>query len=62
MDVHCLFALAADLGFSERQLRRRFLASAGYGPKTLQRLLRPRRVLAEERGLARAALDAGYTD
>ncbi|MDQ6731535.1 MAG: helix-turn-helix transcriptional regulator [Actinomycetota bacterium] len=56
-------ALAADLGFSERQLRRRFLASVGYGPKVLQRVLRLRRFLAGERhDLARAALDAGYAD
>lgn len=56
-------ALAADLGFSERQLRRRFLASVGYGPKILQRVLRLRRFLAAERhDLARAALDAGYAD
>lgn len=56
-------ALAADLGFSERQLRRRFLGSVGYGPKTLQRVLRLRRFLAgERRDLARAALDAGYAD
>ena len=56
-------ALAADLGFSERQLRRRFLASVGYGPKTLQRILRLRRFIAGERhDLARTALDAGYAD
>ncbi|MGH2872178.1 MAG: helix-turn-helix transcriptional regulator [Solirubrobacteraceae bacterium] len=56
-------ALAAELGFSERQLRRRFLASVGYGPKILQRVLRLRRFLAAERHhLARAALDAGYAD
>jgi AraC-like DNA-binding protein len=56
-------ALAADLGFSERQLRRRFLASVGYGPKILQRVLRLRRFLASQRhDLARAALDAGYAD
>ena len=56
-------ALAADLGLSERQLRRRFLVSVGYGPKTLQRVLRLRRFLAGERqDLARAALDAGYAD
>ena len=56
-------ALAGVLGFSERQLRRRFLASVGYGPKTLQRILRLRRFLAgERRDLARAALDAGYAD
>ena len=56
-------ALAADLGFSERQLRRRFLASVGYGPKILQRVLRLRRFLVcERRELARAALEAGYAD
>jgi transcriptional regulator GlxA family with amidase domain len=56
-------ALAADLGFSERQLRRRFLTSVGYGPKTLQRILRLRRFIAGERhNLARAATDAGYID
>jgi AraC-like DNA-binding protein len=56
-------ALAADLGFSERQLRRRFLTSVGYGPKTLQRILRLRRFIAGERhDLARAAFDAGYAD
>ena len=38
--------LAESLGFSERQLRRRFLAAVGYGPKTLQRVLRLRRFLA----------------
>jgi AraC-like DNA-binding protein len=37
--------LAASLGFSERQLRRRFLAAVGYGPKTLQRVLRLRRFM-----------------
>ncbi len=56
-------ALAADLGLSERQLRRRFLTSVGYGPKTLQRILRLRRFMAGERDdLARAAFDAGYAD
>ena len=56
-------ALAAELGFSERQLRRRFLTSVGYGPKTLQRVLRLRRFLdAERHDLARAAFDAGYAD
>ncbi len=56
-------ALAADLGFNERQLRRRFQDSVGYGPKVLQRVLRLRRFLAAERhDLARAALQAGYAD
>jgi AraC-like DNA-binding protein len=55
--------LAGDLGLSERQLRRRFHAAAGYGPKTLQRVLRFRRFLAAAGdNLARAALDAGYAD
>jgi len=56
-------ALAGELGLSERHLRRRFHAAAGYGPKTLQRVLRFRRFLAASReDLARAALDAGYAD
>jgi len=55
--------LASDLGLSERQLRRRCLASVGYGPKTLQRVLRLRRFIRTgETELARAALDAGFSD
>jgi AraC-like DNA-binding protein len=58
--------LARDLWVSERQLRRRFHAAVGYGPKTLGRVLRFRRVLdGLDRGrtdLARLALDAGYAD
>ncbi|HEX4673460.1 MAG TPA: helix-turn-helix domain-containing protein [Solirubrobacteraceae bacterium] len=60
--------LASALGFSERQLRRRFLAAVGYGPKTLQRVMRLRRFLAAARfdagfdGLAAAAAGAGYAD
>jgi AraC-like DNA-binding protein len=56
-------SLAGDLGLSERQLRRRCHAAAGYGPKTLQRVLRLRRFLragADE--LAKAAFDAGFAD
>ena len=56
-------SLAIEVGLSERQLRRRFHAAAGYGPKTLQRVLRFRRFLAGSRDdLARAALEAGYAD
>ncbi len=56
-------ALAGEVGLSERQLRRRFHAAAGYGPKTLQRVLRFRRFLAGGgEDLARAALEAGYAD
>jgi methylphosphotriester-DNA--protein-cysteine methyltransferase len=59
-------AVARDLGLSERQLRRRFHAAAGYGPKTLARVLRFRRFVdAIDRGhadLAALAFDAGYAD
>lgn len=61
-------ALADELGLSDRQLRRRFRAAVGYGPKTLQRVLRFRRFLARADAagpvldLARLALDAGYAD
>jgi AraC-like DNA-binding protein len=59
-------AVARDLGVSERQLRRRFHAAAGYGPKTLARVLRfCRFVAAIDAGradLAAVAFDAGYAD
>lgn len=55
-----------DVGLSERQLRRRFHAAVGYGPKTLERILRFRRALdaidAGQDDLAAIALDAGYAD
>jgi transcriptional regulator GlxA family with amidase domain len=60
--------LARTLGVSDRQLRRRFDAAVGYGPKTLQRVLRFRRFLARvhaaEAGvdLALLAFEAGYAD
>jgi AraC-like DNA-binding protein len=55
--------VAADLGFSQRQLRRRFHDAVGYGPKTLQRILRLQRFLAlSDIDLARAAAEAGYAD
>jgi AraC-like DNA-binding protein len=51
---------------SERQLRRRFAERVGYGPKTLQRVLRFQRLVSilGEPGteLARAAVVAGYAD
>jgi AraC-like DNA-binding protein len=59
-------ALAAELGLSERQLRRRCLAAAGHAPKALQRVLRLQRVVraidAGERDLARLAADHGFAD
>ena len=56
-----------DLG--ERQLRRRFEAAIGYGPKTFQRIVRfqgwlalTRSTPAEERRLTDLAAEAGYAD
>jgi AraC-like DNA-binding protein len=58
--------VARAVGLSERELLRRFRASVGYGPKTLQRVLRFRRfttILEEpEPDLAGAAVTAGYAD
>jgi len=64
--------VAADVGLSMRQLRRRCHTVVGYGPKTLQRVLRFRRFVARldagpPRGqrvhdLAALAAQAGYAD
>ena len=60
--------VAADVGLSERQLRRRVQAAAGYGPKTLQRVLRFQRIVRmldaaiQPPDLATAAAAAGYAD
>jgi AraC-like DNA-binding protein len=58
---------AADAGLSERQLRRRSLDAVGYGPKTLERVLRFQRFVraadaGPDRSLADLAFDAGYAD
>ena len=56
---------AERIGLSERQLRRRSFAAFGYGPKTLQRILRFRRAVAlARRGVpfADVAVHAGYAD
>jgi AraC-like DNA-binding protein len=50
--------VAADVGLSLRQLRRRCHAAVGYGPKTLQRVLRFRRFVARI-DAARAVPPAG---
>ena len=62
-------AAGSEIGIGERQLRRRFQDAVGYGPKTLQRILRFQRFLALARrdpstppDLARLALEAGYAD
>jgi len=57
--------LAYELGVSQRQLRRRFEAAVGYGPKRLGRVLRLACALDAARAgeqLGRAAVDAGYAD
>jgi AraC-like DNA-binding protein len=62
-------ALPQDVGFSERQIRRRVEEAVGYGPKTLQRILRLQRLLwlaghapSPRRNLASLAFAAGYAD
>lgn len=57
--------LATVLGYSERSLRRHCLDAFGYGPKTLDRILRLQRFLrlaARHPNLTSAALAAGYGD
>jgi AraC-like DNA-binding protein len=64
--------VAADVGLSMRQLRRRCHAVVGYGPKTLQRVLRFRRFVDRidagppsgqaAHDLAALAAQAGYAD
>jgi AraC-like DNA-binding protein len=56
-----------EVALTDRHLRRRFHDVVGYGPKTLQRVLRLRRFLALAEAdpvpdLARAAAEAGYSD
>lgn len=62
-------ALSAALATSERQLLRRFNDAVGYGPKTLDRVLRFQRFLSRARALtrgqdqlARVAAEVGYAD
>jgi AraC-like DNA-binding protein len=55
------------VALGDRHLRRRFHDAVGYGPKTLQRIMRLRRFLALASAmpapdLARAAAEAGYAD
>jgi AraC-like DNA-binding protein len=65
--------VASEIGLSERQLLRRCQDAVGYGPKTLQRVLRFRRFVAQidaaagnprggGRDLATIAARAGYAD
>jgi AraC-like DNA-binding protein len=57
--------IGAELHLSERSLQRLFAEHVGYGPKTLQRVLRFQRAVAavaDGLGLAGAAALAGYAD
>jgi AraC-like DNA-binding protein len=57
--------MADSIGLTERQLHRRCLASFGYGPKVLQRVLRfdaAVRLARTGAGLADVAYSAGYAD
>ncbi|MGH2615569.1 MAG: DUF6597 domain-containing transcriptional factor [Thermomicrobiales bacterium] len=61
--------IAQSSGLSERQIRRRFHQTVGYGPKTLQRVLRMQRLLwlasmdaQQIPSLTRLAFAAGYAD
>jgi AraC-like DNA-binding protein len=58
--------VAAEVGLSLRQLRRRCHAAVGYGPKTLQRILRFQRFISRiDRNpgdLAALAAETGYAD
>jgi AraC-like DNA-binding protein len=57
---------AEQVSLSERELQRRFSEHVGYGPKTLQRVLRFQRFMQQlatpRLGLAGAAALAGYAD
>lgn len=57
--------VADEIGLSARQLQRRVADAVGYGPKTLARVLRFRRLQAlatSAPALVDLALDAGYAD
>ena len=59
--------VSRELGFSERQLRRRVERAVGYGPRTLGRVVRLQRFfrsceLDRSASLARLAAEAGYAD
>jgi transcriptional regulator GlxA family with amidase domain len=60
--------IASTVGLSERQLRRRFAAAVGYGPKRFGRIMRFQRLLglihagSEPIRWAELAIEAGYAD
>jgi AraC-like DNA-binding protein len=60
--------LSTDIGWSSRELRRRFVASVGVGPKLVQRMLRVQHALRlahkteGEVALSGLALECGFAD
>ncbi len=71
--VACILRSVADgrpaavpcLGIGARQLRRRFVAAVGYGPKMFQRVARFQHFIklgTAARGFAALAAEAGYAD
>jgi transcriptional regulator GlxA family with amidase domain len=60
--------IAGRVFLGERQLERRFVEHVGYGPKTLQRILRLQRTVAQLSShrhgveLSRTAASSGYAD
>jgi AraC-like DNA-binding protein len=59
--------LCARLGWSPREVRRRFTSALGFGPKVMHRMLRFQRALATARqapamSLSQLAASAGYAD
>jgi transcriptional regulator GlxA family with amidase domain len=60
--------LSKDIGWSSRELRRRFVASVGVGPKLVQRMLRVQHALRlthkteGEVALSGLALECGFAD
>jgi AraC-like DNA-binding protein len=59
-------ALAHELGWNARMLHRAFVATCGYGPKYLQRILRVQGVVRAAqrpgRRLSEVSLDLGFAD
>jgi AraC-like DNA-binding protein len=64
VDSRDVRAVARELGYSERQLRRRVFAATGHSPKRLMRITRMQRLLLGGRGesWARSAVEHGYYD
>jgi AraC-like DNA-binding protein len=68
LGLSCSGQAAWNLPISGRQLRRRFVAAVGYGPKRFERVMRFQHFLrlagafAKGRSLATLAAEAGYAD